>query len=93
MIERCHQKNDEGPFGPSFYDSPIGLVMIGVYFFFEDFLLLFFDEDLDDFFAAAIVLTTFHAVRDLSVAPTWQKEPDCSGQLESEVEGDPKGKE
>jgi hypothetical protein len=31
-----------------------------------------------DFFAAAfffvaIVLTTFHAVRDLTVAPTWQK--------------------
>jgi hypothetical protein len=43
-------------------------VMIG-YFFFEDFLLLppFF-EDFPPFLDAAIVLTTFHAVRDLPVA-------------------------
>jgi hypothetical protein len=31
------------------------------------------------FFFAAIELTTFHAVRDLSVAPTWQTTPDSSG--------------
>jgi len=43
----------------------------------DDFLLLlppldfFEDEDLEDFFDAAIRLTTFHAVRDLTVAPTW----------------------
>jgi hypothetical protein len=42
------------------------------YFFF--FLAAFF---------AAIKLTTFHAVRDLTVAPTWQKTPDLSGQLEA----------
>jgi hypothetical protein len=45
------------------------------YFFFDDFLLLdadfFEDEDLEDFFDAAIRLTTFHAVRDLPVAPIW----------------------
>jgi hypothetical protein len=33
------------------------------------------------FFFAAIKLTTFHAVRDLPVAPTWQQKPDFSGQL------------
>ncbi|MEO8033585.1 MAG: hypothetical protein ABI837_04085, partial [Acidobacteriota bacterium] len=52
-----------------------------------DFLLLaaFFAglEALDDFFDAAIVLTTFHAVRDLPVAPTWQKTPDLSGNLDA----------
>jgi hypothetical protein len=32
-------------------------------------------------FFAAIKLTTFHAVRDLTVAPTWQNTPDFSGQL------------
>jgi hypothetical protein len=56
------------------------------YFFFDDFLLLledFFDEEPleDDFFDAAILLTTFHAVRDLPVAPTWQKTPACAGKL------------
>ncbi|HET7435858.1 MAG TPA: hypothetical protein VFN10_14215 [Thermoanaerobaculia bacterium] len=43
------------------------------YFFLDDFLLLlldFFDEDppLAAFFDAAMLLTTFHAVRDLPVA-------------------------
>jgi hypothetical protein len=33
------------------------------------------------FFFAAIELTTFHAVRDLPVAPTWQTTPDFSGKL------------
>src|SRR5687768_13957910 len=31
--------------------------------------------------------TTFHAVRDLPVAPTWQKTPDCSGKLANWVGG------
>jgi hypothetical protein len=43
--------------------------------------LFFEDEDLDDFFDAAILLTTFHAVRDLPVAPTWQKAPAWAGKL------------
>jgi hypothetical protein len=49
---------------------------------------------LDDFFAppffealppflAAIQLTTFHAVRDLPVALTWQDVPDRSGNFDS----------
>jgi hypothetical protein len=42
--------------------------------------LLFFDEDLEDFFEA-ISLTTFHAVRDLPVALTWQDVPDRSDKL------------
>jgi len=46
-------------------------------------LLDFFDdEDLEDFFDAAMSLTTFHAVRDLPVAPTWQYVPECSGKFE-----------
>jgi hypothetical protein len=55
------------------------------YFFFELFLLLaFLDEDLAaDFFDAAIVFTTFHAVRDLPVAPSWQISPDDAGKLVS----------
>jgi hypothetical protein len=65
------------------YDSPKS--MFGAYLpFFVDFLLLladFFDEALDDFFDAAILLTTFHAVRDLPVAPTWQKAPAYTGKL------------
>jgi hypothetical protein len=41
------------------------------YFFLDDFLLPpFFEEALPPFFEA-ITLTTFHAVRDLTVAPTW----------------------
>jgi hypothetical protein len=44
-----------------------------------------FLEDLEDFFEAAILLTTFHAVRDLPVAPTWQKTPDFSGKLDDWV--------
>jgi hypothetical protein len=59
--------------------------MMVVYFFFdEDFDLLppFFDEDLPPFLAA-IQLTTFHAVRDLPVALTWQDVPDRSGKLKS----------
>jgi hypothetical protein len=40
----------------------------------------FFDEDLPPFLAA-IQLTTFHAVRDLPVALTWQDVPDRSGKL------------
>jgi hypothetical protein len=51
--------------------------MNGAYFFFDDFFAAF----LAAFFFAAIKLTTFHAVRDLTVAPTWQKTPDLSGQL------------
>jgi hypothetical protein len=55
-------------------------------------LLPFFDEEPleDDFFDAAILLTTFHAVRDLPVAPTWQKTPDRSGKLKIERCGEKK---
>jgi len=45
-----------------------------------------FFEDLE-LFLAAILLTTFHAVRDLPVAPTWQKVPDRSGKLNSVGKG------
>jgi hypothetical protein len=60
---------------PLEYDSP--KVDVGAYFFFAGFFAAF----LAAFFFAAIKLTTFHAVRDLTVAPTWQKTPDLSGQL------------
>jgi hypothetical protein len=45
------------------------------YFFFAFPLLAdFFEDDLAaDFLAVAIEFTTFHAVRDLTVAPIWQK--------------------
>ncbi|HET7712157.1 MAG TPA: hypothetical protein VFL80_09540 [Thermoanaerobaculia bacterium] len=49
------------------------------YFFFDDFLLPPFLAVA--FFLLAILLTTFHAVRDLSVALTWQTTPDLSGKL------------
>jgi hypothetical protein len=58
----------------------------GDYFFFdEDFLLPPFFEEEEDLppFLAAIQLTTFHAVRDLPVALTWQDSPECSGNLNS----------
>jgi hypothetical protein len=45
------------------------------YLFFEDFLPPFFDAA---FFFVAIKLTTFHAVRDLTVASFWQFAPDRS---------------
>lgn len=61
---------------PLEYDSP--KVDDDAYFFFDDFLAGFFAAA---FFFAAIKLTTFHAVRDLTVAPTWQNTPDLSGQL------------
>jgi hypothetical protein len=48
----------------------------GYFFFFAGFFAAFLAA-----FFAAIKLTTFHAVRDLTVAPTWQKTPDLSGQL------------
>jgi hypothetical protein len=40
----------------------------------EDFLL----EDLDAAFFVAISFTTFHAVRDLTVALSWQQSSDRS---------------
>ena len=58
------------------------------YFFFDDFLLDF----LAAFFFAAIEFTTFHAVRDLPVAPTWQKTPDSSGKLEFVRGGEIRGR-
>ena len=64
--------------------------VVSAYFFFDDFLLLFL-EDLAAAFLVAISLTTFHAVRDLPVAPTWQKTPDCSGKLECEGKGNGRG--
>jgi hypothetical protein len=46
--------------------------------------LLLFLEDFAAAFLVAIALTTFHAVRDLPVAPTWQKTPDFSGKLDTD---------
>ena len=46
------------------------------YFFFDAFFVFF-----DPFFLVAILLTTFHAVRDLPVALTWHQVPDRSGKL------------
>jgi len=37
------------------------------------------------------MLTTFHAVRDLPVAPTWQKTPDCSGKARVRWDGEKLG--
>jgi len=63
------------------------MVMSG-YFFFDDFLAPpFLAPPLPPFFAA-ILLTTFHAVRDLTVAPTWQIAPDSPAQLECDWSGD-----
>jgi hypothetical protein len=53
------------------------------YFFFEDFLLLLFLAAA--FFFAAIELTTFHAVRDLTVALIWHNALDCSSNWRSIV--------
>jgi hypothetical protein len=47
--------------------------------------LLLFLEDLAAAFLVAISLTTFHAVRDLPVAPTWQKVLDRSSKLDCDV--------
>ena len=78
-------KKSEGTVaGPLEYDSPKSMMVI--YFFFdEDFLLPpFFDDDEDlPPFLAAIQLTTFHAVRDLPVALTWQDMSDRSGKFDS----------
>jgi len=46
------------------------------YFFFDAFFVFF-----AAFFLVAILLTTFHAVRDLPVALTWHQVPDRSGKL------------
>jgi hypothetical protein len=46
------------------------------YFFFADFFVF-----LAAFFFVAIMLTTFRAVRDLSVAHPWHRVPDRSGKL------------
>jgi hypothetical protein len=55
-------------------------------------LLAFLELDaLEDFFDAAISLTTFHAVRDLPVAPTWQIHVGLCRQLESKREGKGEG--
>lgn len=47
------------------------------YLFFDDFLVF-----LAAFFFVAILLTTFHAVRDLSVALTWHQVSDRSDKLD-----------
>ena len=62
------------------------------YFFFEDLFVDFLVDFLAGFLAA-ILFTTFHAVRDLSVAPTWQQVPDRSGKLCFGGEGVDPGKE
>ena len=59
--------------GPSSTTPQLSMVMSG-YFFFVDFFVAF----LAGFFFAAILLTTFHAVRDLPVAPDWHNAPDFS---------------
>jgi hypothetical protein len=55
----------------------------------DDFLEL---DALEDFFDAAILLTTFHAVRDLPVAPTWQTTPAFAGNLNPMWRGNETGK-
>jgi len=59
------------------------MVMSG-YFFFDDFLAPPFLAAA--FFFAAILFTTFHAVRDLTVAPIWHNAPECSGTTRSRLE-------
>ena len=49
---------------------------MSIYLFFDDFLVFF-----AAFFFVAILLTTFHAVRDLPVAHPWHQVPDRSGKL------------
>jgi hypothetical protein len=49
---------------------------VSSYLFFADFLVF-----LAAFFFVAILLTTFHAVRDLSVAHPWHQVPDRSDKL------------
>jgi hypothetical protein len=78
-VKRVSRQKKRGARRPLEYDSP--KVDDDAYFFFDDFLLDFLAAA---FFFAAIKLTTFHAVRDLTVAPTWQKKPDFSGQLSFE---------
>ena len=59
--------------------------MLFSYLFLDDFFAAF----LPPFFLAAMLFTTFHAVRDLPVAPTWQKAPEnFSGKLACVVAGD-----
>jgi hypothetical protein len=59
-----------------------------VYLFFDDFLVF-----LAAFFFVAIMLTTFRAVRDLSVARPWHQVPDRSGRLACMGGGEMKGRE
>jgi len=68
-------KKTEGPANRPLDTTPQKSLVIA-YFFFDDFFVAFLAAA---FFFAAIELTTFHAVRDLPVAPTWQKAPDLSG--------------
>jgi hypothetical protein len=57
------------------------------YFFFADFFVF-----LAAFFFVAIMLTTFRAVRDLSVAHPWHRVPDRSGKLTRDFrDGEPCG--
>ncbi len=75
IVPRSSKQKKEGPAGPSFRRK-----LVQAYFFFA-FALLddaedFFEEAADfepPFFAVAISFTTFPAVRDLTVALTWQK--------------------
>ena len=54
------------------------------YFFLAFPLVDVFLADFEAAFFVAIVFTTFHAVRDLTVALTWQNSPDRSGKLSNE---------
>lgn len=67
-----------------------GTELLRTYFFLAfallDDALLFFEDDLAAAFFVAIVFTTFHAVRDLTVAPSWQITPDFSDELLNGVE-------
>jgi len=78
-------KTAEGPRrGPSEYDSPKSMTF---YFFFDAFFVF-----LPPFFFVAIMLTTFRAVRDLSVAHPWHRVPNRSGKLNRAFRGwDPCG--
>jgi hypothetical protein len=71
----CAGNKKRGHRGPSVRLPNKSIVVF--YLFLDD----FFPPFLAAFFLAAMLFTTFHAVRDLPVALTWQKAPECSGRL------------
>ena len=84
-MRKMHTKREGPSRVPLRYDSPI---CFNYFFFVFDLLVDAFALDLAaGFFVAIGTLTTFHAVRDLTVAPSWQNAPDVSGVTLKRVEG------